>query len=167
MSDQSEDLGDAILSDRAHGQSVRAIARARGLTVPEVERLLDEAASRLLSGVELRRELAAEAVRLSDLKQVFFGQGRTGDVASGAVYAKLSERLATMLGMNAPLAHAVTLATAAAPIAQTSTERYRAILDRLMGKPEEQEDESGSRTDGQKHGQTATSRHRARTIAMA
>jgi hypothetical protein len=62
MSDQSEDLADAILSERAHGQSVRAIARGRGLTVAEVERLLDEAAHRLLSGVELRRELAAETV---------------------------------------------------------------------------------------------------------
>jgi hypothetical protein len=140
MSDPSEDLSDAILRDRAHGQSVRAIAASRSLTIGEVEPRLDDATNRLLSGDELRRELACETVRLNDLKLKYFEQAnRTIDVASAAVYTKLSERLASMLGMNAPQSHAVTLATTAAPAPETSTQYYSRMLDALDSKREDDE----------------------------
>ena len=48
------------------------------------------------------------------------------------IYVKASERLSTMLGRNAPLGHAVTIAHQAAPAQkQTSTQELRILLDNI------------------------------------
>jgi hypothetical protein len=63
----------------------------------------------MFDGGQLRRELMLEVTRLNALAEKHYRKAMAadGDVASGALYVKISERKSTMLGLNAPAAHAV------------------------------------------------------------
>ena len=124
---------DAILREAVTGRSVREIAKARGATVPDINRALDIEAERLFGAEGLRRAMLLEAERLGHLKQNLWRRAMTdGDLTAAAVYIKASERLASMIGMNHPHGHLVTISGTLAPIEhETGTERLRAILDQL------------------------------------
>jgi len=56
----------------------------------------------------LRRTLALELIRLDQLEMAFGSKAILDrDVASGVLMVKIAERRATLLGLNAPLGHAV------------------------------------------------------------
>jgi hypothetical protein len=112
---------------------------------------LDDVALAMQRGDAVRRDILVEKSRLDALLQVFFKQAKSGDVAAGGLYDKLSGRKFSLLGYNAPQSHAVTIAQADAPPPQTSTEYYRSVLDRLQGlSPREielRDKDADSRTD--------------------
>ena len=94
---------DAILREAVTGRSVRNIAKARGMTMPELNRVL---------------VLEAERLRRPSM--------------SAAVYVKCSERLASMVGMNHPHGHLVTISGSLVPIEhETSTEKLAEVIRQL------------------------------------
>jgi len=117
-----------------NNKRIRRIAREHHCTVAEVEHALDHHAVNSVNRDKyLSRLLALELVELDEMQEFFRQKALAeGDVASGALVAKLFERRATMLGLNAPAASAVQVIEHAAPPAQTSTERIRAAIDRLI-----------------------------------
>jgi hypothetical protein len=121
-----EDL-DAIVDEAAKGQPLREIAKAHGMSIADVNHVLDAAAAHAFSGEQLRREWYLEAHRLRNVIRTHYA--RRDDVASAAICIKASERLCAMTGMNAPSNYSVQLAIANAPtLEQSSTERMRARM---------------------------------------
>lgn len=67
------------------------------------------------------------------LQRTFYAQALDGDVASGALVAKLIERRCTILGLYTPPATTLEIIEAQAP-RKTSADRIRAAFDRVRGK---------------------------------
>jgi hypothetical protein len=132
MPDTDEEA--AILREATMGKPVREIAKARGMTVPEVNHVLDLEAERLFGAAGLRRAMLLETERLGLLKQSLWTRAMTdGDLQAAAVYVKASERLASMVGMNHPLGHLVTISGSLEPIEhETSTQQLRRVFDELL-----------------------------------
>lgn len=139
MPDDPDELDQQILRDAVAGSSVRDIARNRGMSVPEVNSVLDLAAAQMFSGEGTRRAMLLEAERLSHLKQSLWTRAlKDGDLHASAVYIKASERLSSMLGWNHPQGHVVQLTGHLEQIEhETSTQNLRRVLDELIGKPTE------------------------------
>lgn len=111
----------AIVREAVTGRSVRDIAKARDMTVPEVNHVLDLEAERLFGAQGLRRAMLLEAERLGLLKQSLWTRAmQDGDLQAATVYVKAPERLASMVGMNHPHRH---LVTSAGPSSRSSTKR--------------------------------------------
>jgi len=55
------------------------------------------------------------------------------DVAAGVLLVKVAERRASLLGLNAPLGHAVQVIQHEPENKPTSTERLRAAIERIRG----------------------------------
>ena len=70
---------------------------------------------------------------MDQLQQVFSARALEGDVASGALVAKIIERRCTMLGLYTPPATMLQVIEAEAP-RETSTEKIRAAIDRIRGR---------------------------------
>jgi DNA invertase Pin-like site-specific DNA recombinase len=82
----------------------------------------------IFEGAQLRRELMLEVTRLNALAEKYYCKAMAGDgdVASGVLYCKLSERKSTLLGLNAPAARAVQIIyREEQPKQLTSTQRLR------------------------------------------
>jgi len=134
---------ETIIFDRVYGKSVEAIARARRLSVAAVEAILDREAEKALGARELRRLLFVEARRIEALKQLLWNKAMEGDNASAAIFAKLSERLATMVGLNAPVGHYVQISSTLEPAVEqgTSTQRMLEAIRRLRNEPDDDQDD--------------------------
>ena len=78
----------SILRDLVYGESVESIARARGLMIAEVERILDEEAARQLGARELRRGMCLEKMRLEALLRKHFAAAIEGDTTCAVLYVK-------------------------------------------------------------------------------
>jgi signal recognition particle GTPase len=79
--------GNEIIKSRIAGSSVRAIAKACGSSVAEVNRVIDRWAETTVSSELRKQTLALELARL-DL-QAFFTRAMTGDVQCGAPVTKI------------------------------------------------------------------------------
>ena len=126
-----------ILQEGSAGRAIRDIAEAHGLTEDAVRAVIDRQAEDQLGGEQLRRELLFEVMRLRALGRKYFDKAMDGDGEhnAGLLYIKASERLATLLGMNAPIGHAVQVIHQAAPARQeTSTDRIEAAIDRIRAR---------------------------------
>jgi hypothetical protein len=96
----------------------------------------------------LKRTLALELMRLDQLEMAFEGKAiRDGDVAAGALLVKVAERRATLLGLNAPIGHAVAVIQHEPENKPTSTERLRAAIDRIRGRTQQEDLPSTERDD--------------------
>ena len=127
-------------SDDINHRRVKRIAKEHKCTVPEVNRALDHHPIMTERDTYLRRVLALELVELDELGEVFRDKAiREQDVAAGALLTKIHERRATLLGLNAPAAAAVTIIEHESAPAMNSTERIRAAIDRIrkLPKPEQ------------------------------
>src|SRR5262245_28865607 len=110
-------------------------------------RLLPHAAPRQQGtrgrGCQCAQALAGLGVgAIGPTAQVFSARALEGDVASGALVAKIIERRCTMLGLYTPPATMLQVIEAEAP-RETSTEKIRAAIDRIRGrlpKPDGPED---------------------------
>jgi len=89
----------------------------------------------IFEGGPLRRELMLEVTRLNGLAAKFYDKAMDGDgdVASGTLYVKISERKSTLLGLNAPQSHAVqVIHEEQRPRQLTSTEQIGEAIDQLI-----------------------------------
>jgi hypothetical protein len=83
---------DEIIKQRIAGSSVRAIAKACGSSVAEVNRVIDRWAEMTVSPELRKQTLALELARLDLLQQAFFTWAMTGDVQCGALVTKIISR---------------------------------------------------------------------------
>jgi hypothetical protein len=124
---------DEVIRQRISGRSARAIARAQGCTLTEVNRVLDRFTETTIDDKTRKHTLALELARLDGLQETFYARALEGDVQCGALITKIIERRCTMLGLHTPQTATLQIIEAEAPT-ETSTERLRAAIDRIRGK---------------------------------
>ena len=124
---------DVIIQQRISGRSARAIARAQGCTLTEVNRVLDCFTETTIDDKTRKHTLALELARLDELQETFYARALEGDVACGALITKIIERRCVMLGLYTPQTATLQIIEAETP-RETSTERLRAAIDRIRGK---------------------------------
>src|SRR5262249_6438253 len=103
-----------------------------GCGVDEVLACLDHHPIELDRDKYLKRTLALELFRLDELEDAFRDKAIVrGDVAAGTLLVKVAERRATLLGMNAPLGHAVQVIQQEPVHQPTSTDKIEAVFKEL------------------------------------
>jgi hypothetical protein len=128
--------------DTIVNKRVQRIARDHGCTVDDVHAALDRHPIELDRDRFLKRSLAMELVELDELRHAFRDKALVDrDVAAGALMVKIAERTATLLGLNPPIGHAVSVIQHAPTEQPNSTDRVLAILDRLAAQPKTDEPE--------------------------
>jgi hypothetical protein len=137
---------DTIIQQRVSGRSARAIARAQGCTLAEVTRVLDRFTATTIDDKTRKHTLALELARLDELQETFYARALEGDVACGALITKIIERRCVMLGLYTPQTATLQVIEAEAP-RETSTERLRAAIDRIRGKPHQDDPPATDRDD--------------------
>jgi hypothetical protein len=123
--------GEAVLSERLHGKSVRAIARQFGRTVAEINEVLDAVSEPITPEYKVRA-VSADLERLDAMQAVWFEKCLAGDYNAGLLCLKIAERRASILGLDQPTSKAfdvIELRAAASP-AQSGTDKIlRALSD--------------------------------------
>jgi hypothetical protein len=137
---------DTIIQQRVSGRSARAIARAQGCTLAEVSKVLDRFTETTIDDKTRKHTLALELARLDELQETFYARALEGDVACGALITKIIERRCVMLGLYTPQTATLQVIEAEAP-RETSTERLRAAIDRIRGKPHQDDPPATDRDD--------------------
>ena len=116
----------------------RAIADDNGCTIDEVHAVLDRHPIEVDRDKYLKRALALQLLQLDELEIAFREKALMDrDVAAGVLLIKVAERRATLLGLNAPIGHAVQVIQHDPPNKPTSTERIAALIDRIRGKTQQ------------------------------
>jgi hypothetical protein len=123
---------DEIVQQRVSGRSARAIARAQGCTLAEVNKALDRFTETTIDDKTRKHTLALELARLDELQETFYARALEGDVACGALITKIIERRCVMLGLYTPQTATLQIIETEPP-RETSTERLRAAIDRIRG----------------------------------
>src|SRR5262249_59667609 len=119
----------------------RAIADDHGCTVDEVHALLDRHPIEVDRDKYLKRALAMQLLQLDELEVAFRDKAIVDrDVASGVLLVKVAERRASLLGLNAPLGHAVAVVQHEPPIQQSSFDKIEALVNRIRGKATQPDD---------------------------
>src|SRR5262249_57309995 len=102
--------GEKNADDEINNRRIKRIAREHKCTIPDVNKALDAHPIRTEREKYLARLLALELVEMDELGEVFREKAiAERDVAAGALLTKIHERRATLLGINAPAASAVTV----------------------------------------------------------
>jgi hypothetical protein len=115
----------------------RAIAEDCGCTVDDVHAVLDRHPIEVDRDQYLKRALALQLVQLDELEVVFREKARAGDTASGMLLVKIAERRSCLLGLNAPIGHAVAVVQHAPENRPTSTDRIEAAIKALVDRSSE------------------------------
>src|SRR5262244_4364072 len=123
---------DAILQQRI-GRPARAIAKAQGCSVAEVNKALDRFTETTIDDKIRRHTLALELARLDELQETFYARALEGDVQCGALITKIIERRCTMLGLYTPQTATLQVIEAETP-RETSTDKISALIERIRGK---------------------------------
>jgi hypothetical protein len=119
-----------------------ALAEEHGLTIEEVRATLDMHPVEQDRDRFLKHALAQQLLLLDRLEVVFSKKAfEDRDTAAGALLVKVAERKATLLGLNAPIGHAVRVVQHPPEHRQTSTDKIEAALNALI--------EDGKRTRSQ------------------
>jgi hypothetical protein len=110
----------------------RRIADDHGCTVEEVHAVLDRHPIEVDRDKYLKRALAMQLLQLDELEVAFRDKAIVDrDVAAGVLLVKVAERRASLLGLNAPLGHAVQVIQHEPENKPSSTDRIRAAIDRI------------------------------------
>jgi hypothetical protein len=132
--------------DELLNRRVVALAKAHGCSVGEMNAALDRHPLELNRDAYLRRCLALELMQLDRIELAFGHKALVDrDVASGVLLVKVAERRATLLGLNAPIGHAVRVVSHPPQNQPTSTDRIEAALNALV----EDQRRSQARKNGQ------------------
>jgi hypothetical protein len=125
---------DAVVTAMAAGSSMRQIAQRHKCSIHDVQSVLNRAAMEMAMPANRATALAIEVARLETL-EVFFTRHAlsNADIAAGTLVAKLSQRRAALLGLDAPVQ--LDLTVAVEPYRETSTARLHRILSELRGEP--------------------------------
>jgi hypothetical protein len=134
---------DAILQQRIVGRSARAIAKAQGCTLTEVNRVLDRFTETTIDDKTRKHTLALELARLDELQETFYARALEGDVQCGALITKIIERRCTMLGLYTPQTATLQVIEAETP-RETSTDKISALIERIRGKTRDDPDDPPS-----------------------
>jgi hypothetical protein len=122
---------DEIINQRINGRRVHAIARASGITVAEVNRIIDLWADQAITDKVRKHTLTLKLARLDELQQTFYARALEGDVQCGALVTKIIERRSVMLGLQTPQTAVLQIVNKAAP-KETSTDKIERALDALL-----------------------------------
>jgi hypothetical protein len=128
---------DQQAEDKIIHRVVRRIADDHGCTVDEVHAVLDRHPIEVDRDKYLKRTLALhtlalQLLHLDELEEVFREKALVDrDVAAGVLLVKVAERRATLLGMNAPIGHAVAVVQPPPEHKLTGTDRIEAVLKEL------------------------------------
>jgi hypothetical protein len=110
----------------------RRIADDHGCTVEEVHAVLDRHPIEVDRDKYLKRALAMQLLQLDKLEVAFRDKAILDrDVGAGLLLVKVAERRATLLGMNAPLGHAVQVIQHEPENKPTSTDRIYEAIERI------------------------------------
>jgi hypothetical protein len=90
--------GEAIITARVRGFSVRHIAKHMGCSIDDVNDVLDRFSYQTLTERLRTHTLALELERLDSMQQVFEKQARSGDIQAAALVTRLIERRCILLG---------------------------------------------------------------------
>src|SRR5262249_48517918 len=132
-------------NDDINQRRLRRIACEHHCTIPDVNVALDAHPIKTEREKYLSRLLALELVELDELGEVFREKAiRESDVAAGSLLTKIHERRATLLGLNAPSASAVTVIEHESAPKMNSTERSSAAIDRIRSLPKASSDRRGA-----------------------
>jgi hypothetical protein len=122
---------EAIIDARIRGQSARAVARRFGITMEAVEDVVNRYAVRSITHRLRFNTFAFTLERLEAIYEAHEAASRAGDAASSAILLKVIERQQVLLGLPQPARTDQMLIDAQAQPARTSTERFRAVIERL------------------------------------
>ncbi|HEY2529415.1 MAG TPA: hypothetical protein VGJ20_15945 [Xanthobacteraceae bacterium] len=120
-----------IIEQRIRGRSVRAIAKALGTTVAEVNKAIDFWAETAIDDKLRKTTLCLELARLDQMQEVFHARALQGDVQCGALVTKIIERRCAMLGLHTPQTAVLQIVDSATP-RESSTDKIEAVLARLI-----------------------------------
>jgi transposase len=134
---------DVIVQQRVSGRSTRAIAKAQGCSVAEVNKALDRFTETTIDDKVRKHTLALELARLDELQEVFYTRALEGDVQCGALVTKIIERRCTMLGLYTPQTATLQVIQAETP-RETSTDKISALIERIRGKSRDDPDDPPS-----------------------
>ena len=123
---------EVIIQQRISGRSARAIAKAQGCSVVEVNKALDRFTETTIDDKTRKHTLALELARLDELQETFYARALEGDVACGALITKIIERRCVMLGLYTPQTATLQIIEAEAP-KETSIDRIEAAINRIRG----------------------------------
>jgi hypothetical protein len=115
----------------------RAIADDCNCTIDDVHAIVDHHPIEVDRDQYLKRALALQLVQLDELEVVFREKARAGDTASGMLLVKIAERRSTLLGLNAPIGHAVAVIQHAPENRPTTTDRIEAAIKALVDRSSE------------------------------
>jgi hypothetical protein len=101
MADDSE-RDEAITEGRISGTSTRALAKLHGCSGREIEEAIDRRLSYELDNRQRLRAVKVSAARCEQLMTVFLEKAMKGDAQAGLLCIKIEERLALLLGLDAP-----------------------------------------------------------------
>ena len=122
--------------DELVNRRVSAIARIHGCSVADVNAALDKHPLETDRDAFLKRTMALELIELDRLAQAFEDKALVDrDVQSGLLLLKVAERRATLLGMNAPIGHAVAVIQHVPEHKISTTEEISALIDEIRGIP--------------------------------
>jgi hypothetical protein len=111
---------------------VRRIADEHNCSVAQVNAVLDHHPIEIDRDKFLKRTLALELLRLDEIEEAFREKALVDrDIGAGVLLCKVSERRATLLGLNAPIGHAVQVIQPAPEHQETSTDRIEKALAAL------------------------------------
>lgn len=125
------DGDDIIIQARIQGRSVHAIAKARGISTAEVNRVIDRWCDDTLTDKARKHTLTLELARFDQLQQTFYQRALEGDVQCGVLVTKIIERRGVMLGLHVPQTAVLKIVGEAAP-KQTTTDRLEKALAALI-----------------------------------
>jgi hypothetical protein len=119
---------DRIIAERISGKSVRAIAKSQGVSVAQVNHVIDAWAEEAIDDQTRKRSLCLELERLDELTRVFYQRAvKDADVQSGLLVAKLIERRCTMLGLHTPQQAVLQIVDSTTP-KETTTDKIERVL---------------------------------------
>jgi DNA-binding transcriptional MerR regulator len=119
--------------NRPSPTDIKGIAQEHGITLEEVRAILDEHPIEKDREKYLRRALAQQLLLLDRL-EVAFSEMAFVDrgTATGAQLVKVAERRTTLLGLNPPIGHAVSVVQHPPENQPTSTDKIKAALNALL-----------------------------------
>jgi hypothetical protein len=112
---------------------VRRIARDHGCSVDQVHAALDGHPLQTDRDRYLKRVLGMQLMELDELELAFRDKALRGDVASAQLLVKIAQCRAALLGLNAPIGHAVAVVQPEPVDAETSTDKIMAAIDYVCG----------------------------------
>jgi hypothetical protein len=133
--DSDEVTGDRAYALRLSGASARVVAKQLNITIAQVHSAV-EARLPTIDNAYRARMMAMDCERIERIVGKFYGLALQGDPQAAMCLKHFLGRRASVLGFDAPLrVDAVSLVALAAP-QETSTERYKRLLDLLDGTSE-------------------------------